>query len=83
MTRDGLTEENLHDGTVKDISHKSRGRPTDDNAGVESARFAEREAETAIQGLRHAQIRSRRTDVKTYRRGYRESRPEYGIGTSV
>ena len=27
MTRDGLTEENLHDGTVKDISHKSRGRP--------------------------------------------------------
>ena len=29
MTRDGLTEENLRDGTVKDISHKSRGRPED------------------------------------------------------
>ena len=27
MTRDGLTEENLVDGSVKDISHKSRGRP--------------------------------------------------------
>lgn len=27
MTRDGLTEENLADGSVKDISHKSRGRP--------------------------------------------------------
>ena len=27
MTRDGLTEENLHDGSVKDISHRSRGRP--------------------------------------------------------
>ena len=24
MTRDGLTEENLHDGSVKDISHKAR-----------------------------------------------------------
>ena len=27
MTRDGLTEENLADSSVKDISHKSRGRP--------------------------------------------------------
>ena len=27
MTKDGLTEENLADGSVKDISHKSRGRP--------------------------------------------------------
>lgn len=27
MTRDGLTEENLADGSVKDISHKSWGRP--------------------------------------------------------
>lgn len=27
MTRDGLTEENLTDGSVKDISHRSRGRP--------------------------------------------------------
>lgn len=29
MTRDSLTEENLRDRTVKDISHKSRGRPED------------------------------------------------------
>lgn len=27
MTRDGLTEENLRDGSVKDIRHRSRGRP--------------------------------------------------------
>ena len=27
MNRDGLTEENLRDGSVKDISHRSRGRP--------------------------------------------------------
>ena len=27
MTREGLTEENLRDGSVKDISHRSRGRP--------------------------------------------------------
>ena len=27
MTRDGLTEENLRDGSVKDISHRSRRRP--------------------------------------------------------
>ena len=32
MTREGLVEENLHDGTVKDISHKSRGRPQDQTA---------------------------------------------------
>ena len=25
MNRDGLTEENLRDGSVKDISHRSRG----------------------------------------------------------
>ena len=49
---------------------------TDDNAGVESARFAEREAEAAVQGLRHAQLRNRRTDVKTHRRGYRASTVE-------
>jgi len=49
---------------------------TDDNAGVESVRFTEREAEAAIQGLRHAQLRNRRTDVKTHRRGYRESMME-------
>lgn len=49
---------------------------TDDNVGVESARLAEREAEAVIQGLRHAQLRNRRTDVKTHRRGYRESTVE-------
>ena len=27
MTRDGLTEENLRDGSVKDISHRRRGPP--------------------------------------------------------
>lgn len=27
MTREGLTEENLHDGSVSDISSKSRDRP--------------------------------------------------------
>ena len=27
MTRDGLIEENLRDGSIKDISHRSRGRP--------------------------------------------------------
>ena len=31
MTREGLAEENLRDGTVKDISYKSRGRPEDTN----------------------------------------------------
>ena len=27
MTRDGLIDENLRDGSIKDISHRSRGRP--------------------------------------------------------
>ncbi len=48
----------------------------DENAGVESARLVGRETETALRGLRHAQIRSKRTDVKTHRRGYREATVE-------
>lgn len=54
----------------------SEEEETDDNAGVESVRLAERETETALRGLRHAQIRSKRTDVKTHRRGYREATVE-------
>lgn len=49
---------------------------TDDNTGVESARFTEHATETAVHGLRQAQLRNRRTDVKTFRRGYRESGTE-------
>ena len=54
----------------------SEEEETDENAGVESARLAERETEAALRGLRHAQIRSKRTDVKTHRRGYREATVE-------
>ena len=43
---------------------------------MESARLVERETEDALRGLRHAQIRSKRTDVKTHRRGYREATVE-------
>ena len=39
MTRDGLTEENLRDGSVKDMKAvSSEEEETDENAGVESAR---------------------------------------------
>ena len=44
----------------------------DENAGVESARFTERETETAVRGLRHAQLRSKRSDVKAHRKGYQQ-----------
>lgn len=54
----------------------SEEEETDENAGVESARLAERETEAALRGLRHAQIRSKRTDVKTHRKGYREATVE-------
>ena len=54
----------------------SEEEETDENAGVESARLAERETEAALRGLRHAQIRSKRTDVKTHCRGYREATVE-------
>ena len=54
----------------------SEEEEADENAGVESARLAERETEAALRGLRHAQIRSKRTDVKTHRRGYREATVE-------
>lgn len=56
----------------------SEEEETDENAGVESARLAERETEAALRGLRHAQIRSKRTDVKTHRRGYREAKDKEG-----
>lgn len=54
----------------------SEEEETDENAGVESARLAERETEAALRGLRHAQIRDKRTDVKIHRRGYREATVE-------
>ena len=54
----------------------SEEEETDENAGVESARLVERETEDALRGLRHAQIRSKRTDVKTHCRGYREATVE-------
>ena len=57
----------------------SEEEETDENAGVESARLAERETEAALRGLRHAQIRSKRTDVKTHRRGYREANNTFYI----
>ena len=44
----------------------------DENAGVESARFTERKTETAVRGLRHAQLRSKRSDVKAHRKGYQQ-----------
>ena len=34
MTRDGLTEENLADGSVKDTSHKSRGQTAGNETGL-------------------------------------------------
>ena len=46
MTRDGLTEENLRDGSVKDISHRSRGRPENKKEFV-----PERERKKAVQSV--------------------------------
>ena len=63
--------------TVSDIhSVMDEEDDTEENAGVNSARFTEHATETAVHGLRQAQLRNRRTDVKTFRRGYRESGKE-------
>lgn len=63
--------------TVSDIrSVLDEEDDTEENAGVNSARFTEYATETAVHGLRQAQLRNRRTDVKTFRRGYRESGKE-------
>ena len=48
MTRDGLTEENLRDGSVKDISHRSRGRPENKEEFVPERERKKAENEDAV-----------------------------------
>ena len=50
MTRDGLTEENLRDGSVKDISHRSRGRPENKEEFVPERERKKAENEEAKSG---------------------------------
>ena len=50
MTRDGLTEENLRDGSVKDISHRSRGRPENKEEFVPEREWKKAENEDSKSG---------------------------------
>ena len=52
MTRDGLTEENLRDGSVKDISHRSRGRPENKEEFVPERERKKAENEDSKSGKR-------------------------------
>ena len=62
MTRDGLTEENLADGSVKDISHKSRGRPQEMKQDIVFEREKKKEelpdGQGAERNLQKKQIRN-------------------------
>ena len=62
MTRDGLMEENLADGSVKDISHRSRGRPSEMKQDFVFAREEKKAQQSDGQGeernLQKKQIRN-------------------------
>ena len=80
MTREGLTEENLRDGSVKDISHRSRGRPENKEEFVPERERKKAENEDSKSGkgkrLQMEKIRKssaqRRTDSSLFRRNMEE-----------
>lgn len=57
---------------VRDAISKGVSDPEEEDQDVaeETVQFAERGTETAVKGLRYAQPRSQRADVKANRRGY-------------
>ena len=66
MTRDGLTEENLRDGSVKDISHRSRGRPENKEEFVpeRERKKAENEDSKSGKGKRLQMEKIRKSSVR-------------------
>lgn len=66
MTRDGLTEENLRDGSVKDISHRSRGRPENKEKFVpeRERKKAENEDSKSGKGKRLQMEKIRKSSVR-------------------
>ena len=66
MTRDGLTEENLRDGSVKDISHRSRGRPENKEEFVpeRERKKAENEDSKSVKGKRLQMEKIRKSSVR-------------------
>ena len=57
---------------VRDAISKgvSDSEEEEQDVATETVQFAERGTETAVRGLRYAQLRSQRADVKANRRGY-------------
>ena len=66
MTRDGLTEENLRDGSVKDISHRRRGRPENKEEFVpeRERKKAENEDSKSGKGKRLQMEKIRKSSVR-------------------
>ena len=66
MTRDGLIEENLRDGSVKDISHRSRGRPENKEEFVpeRERKKAENEDSKSGKGKRLQMEKIRKSSVR-------------------
>ena len=85
MTRDGLIEENLRDGSIKDISHRSRGRPENKEEFVpeRERKKAENEDTKSGKGKRLQMEKVRKSSVrqelsaggrKPYRYSYRKKK---------
>ena len=64
MTRDGLIEENLRDGSIKDISHRSRGRPENKEEFVPEREKAENEDSKSGKGKRLQMEKIRKSSVR-------------------
>ena len=68
MTRDGLTEENLRDGSVKKVGQRSRGHPEKSESEFIPSREKERSAEEKAENIQKSrkQLRMRRYQALRY-----------------
>ena len=68
MTRDGLTEENLREGSVKEVGQRSRGHPEKSESEYISSREKEQSTEEKVENIQKSrkQLRMRRYQALRY-----------------
>lgn len=74
MTREGLTEENLRDGSVKPVTHKSRGRPPFKEEGSDDEERSRQTGDSVVDGKKKSQLRMYRYTSLRYGKADREEK---------
>ena len=83
MTRDGLTEENLREGSVKEVGQRSRGHPEKSESEFIPSREKERSAEEKAENIQKSRKKLRMRRYQTLRYGSNDMSKEesgYQIG---